>query len=150
MEQISPYLSFAIVVIAICAVVLTAVIYWIAKNLISGSNSLTKLLETVDYNVQATVDKLQQSVSDVNKITEEASKQSERVEGLVSDVSSITDDVSHITSDARETINMVNNTVVPILANVHAVVAGAKKAFETWNEIGEQAKAGDSKESGVN
>jgi len=71
-------------VLAASGVLLALTVYWVARSLISGSASIKKLIETIDYNVHTSVDMLQRSISDINAITQRAGDQMEHVESIVS------------------------------------------------------------------
>jgi len=116
-------------------VLVTVILFWVARNLISGSASLKKLIETIDYNVNTTVDMLQRSIADVNTITERANGQMDRIEEVM-------ENVQHLSGDARSSMHMIDETVSPILSNAHSVVAGGRKAVDTWNDIGAAEGAG--------
>ncbi len=128
--------NIAVILIAICAVLTTAILFWVARSLIDGSASLKKLLETVNENVERTVAELRKSIEDINEITEKAGGQMERVEEIVKDV-------RHAAGDARSILHATDETVVPIVSNMKSISAGLRKAVETWNDMGEQRESCD-------
>jgi methyl-accepting chemotaxis protein len=123
--------NIAVILIAVCAVLTTAILFWVARSLIDGSTSLKKLLETVSENVERTVAELRKSIEDINEITEKAGGQMDRVEDIVKDV-------RHAAGDARSILHATDQTVVPIVSNMKSVSAGLMKAVETWNDMGER------------
>ena len=126
---------FSIVTIAISSVLVTAILYWVARSLISSSGSLKKLIEDVNVNIGGTVEMLQKSIIDVNEITRRVGDQMDRVEKIVGNAGDITEDL-------KTSADMINRTIVPTLGNLHAVAAGARKAVDTWNEYGTERQAG--------
>ncbi|MFA6448263.1 MAG: hypothetical protein WCX65_02245 [bacterium] len=148
-NQTLGYINVMLTVIAICGVALAVTIYWVAKSLISGTASLKKLIETVDYNVHTSVDMIQRSITDINTITQKASDQMERIEAIITDA-------HQIGVDARTSMSMIESTLVPTLVSLHAISAGLRKGLDTWREgspdgsyrkteaAGEPESAGDS------
>lgn len=125
----SAYFSVAVIVIAVCAVCITVILYWVASSLIAGTNSLKKLIETVDYNVHETVDALQQSITDVNKITEQAGEEMQRLDQILKDF-------QNIARDGSSSMRLIDETLAPSLINLKSISAGLRKAVETWNDSG--------------
>jgi hypothetical protein len=123
------YFMVSVVAIAVCAIIVTAILYWVASSLIAGSNSLRKLVETIDYNVHETVDLLQHSIKDISEITERASNQMEKIEHITTDVQSVA-------RDASSSMHMLETTLVPTLINLRSLTGGIRKSVETWNEAG--------------
>ncbi|HOX27811.1 MAG TPA: hypothetical protein PLQ76_01510 [bacterium] len=133
-ENGSVYFNIAVFVIAVCAVCVTAILYWVARNLILGSGSLKKLIETVDYNVHTIVDMLQKSIDDINGITQRAGEQMDKVSEIMEDAHQTAEDARQVAADAKSTMHMIETTVVPTLISVKSISAGLKKGLETWRE----------------
>jgi hypothetical protein len=121
------YINIMLTVIAICGIALAVTIYWVAKSLISGTASLKKLIETVDYNVNTSMDKIQRSITDINVITQKAGDQMERIEAIITDA-------HQIGQDARSSMTMIESTLVPALVSLQAFSAGLRKGLDTWRE----------------
>jgi hypothetical protein len=129
------YINLMLTVIAVCGVALAATIYWVARSLISGSASLKKLIETVDYNVHTSVDMIQRSINDINVITQKASDEMDEIEAIISDG-------RQIGKDMRSSMSMIETTLVPALISLHALSAGLKKGLDTWRENNPDSAAG--------
>lgn len=123
------YMNVVLTIIALCGIALALTIFWVAKSLISGSASIKKLVETIDYNVHTSMDMIQRSINDVNLITQRAAEQMERIEAIITDA-------HEIAKDARSSMSMIESTVVPSLIGLHAATAGIRKGLETWRELG--------------
>jgi hypothetical protein len=132
------YINFALTIIAVCGVALAATIYWVARSLISGTTSLKKLIETVDYNVHTSVDMIQRSINDINVITQKASDQMEQIEAIINDG-------RQIGKDMRSSMAMIESTLVPALISLHALSAGLKRGLDTWRENNPEAGGGGHK-----
>ena len=129
------YINLMLTVIAVCGVALAVTIYWVARSLISGTASLKKLIETVDYNVHTSVDMIQRSINDINVITQKASDEMENIEAII-------DDGRQIGKDMRSAMSMIETTLVPALISLHALSAGLKKGLDTWRESNPDSDAG--------
>jgi len=127
-QQSLAYINVMLTVLAASGVLLALTVYWVARSLISGSASIKKLIETIDYNVHTSVDMLQRSISDINAITQRAGDQMEHVESIVSDA-------QQVARDARVSMRLIEETLVPVLTNLHAISAGLRKGLDTWREM---------------
>ncbi len=133
-QQSLAYINVMLTVLAASGVFLALTVYWVARSLISGSASIKKLIETIDYNVHTSVDMLQRSISDINAITQRAGDQMEHVESIVSDA-------QQVARDARVSMRLIEETLVPVLTNLHAISAGLRKGLDTWREMNPDVNA---------
>ncbi len=131
MGNVSNYLSLALIVLAVCAVAITAILFHVARHLTSSTASLKTLIDTVDVNIRETVTMVQTSIDDVNTITKTTSGQMEKVE-------EIAENVRLTSGNIRTTMHVIEKTAVPLLGNFHAISAGLRKAIETWNDYGKE------------
>ena len=129
----------AVLVIAGSSVTITVILYWIARNLISSSHSLEKLIESVKVNVNVTIEMLQKSIGDINRLTSDANGKMEKLDAII-------DNVEELTADVKSATDMINRTVTPSLGNIQALSAGMRKAVETWNEYGDNKVDNNEKE----
>ncbi len=132
-QQSLSYINVMLTILAVSGVFLAMTVYWVARSLISGAVSIRKLIETVDYNVHTSVDMLQRSIGDINLITQRVGDQMERVESIVGDA-------QQVARDARVSMRLIEETLVPVLTNLHAISAGLRKGLETWREMNPEAR----------
>jgi len=118
-----------LLIIAASGVSIAGILYWVAKHLITSTNSLNELIKSVHENMTVTVEMMQKSIKDFNEITDKLNTQMEKLDSIVENARVASDDV-------RTSTNMINRTVTPTLGNLHAISAGMKKALDTWNEYG--------------
>ena len=134
--EIPLVVTVSLCVIALSSIAVAIVFMFLVKALIANTESLKMLIDHLDGRLDTAMDSVQQSINDVNKITERVNDQMDRVENIVQNV-------QHTTKDARTSVHMVNATVVPMLANMHGIMGGIKKGVDVWRESGAPPQAGE-------
>ena len=119
--------SLSIIVIALSSVALAVIFWFLIKALVRNTESLRTLIGHVDTRLDTAMVSVQKSIEDINHITGQVNQQMDRVEQIV-------DHIEQTTRDARTSMRMVNNTVVPMLANAHGIMGGIRKGIDTWND----------------
>ena len=125
MMELTTLASIALIVIACAGIVISVAFIFLVKALVQNTESLRTLVGHLDQNINTAMDSVHKSIQDVKVITDRISRQMDRVESIV-------DNIDGATRDARHSVHMVNTTVVPMLANVHGIMAGIRKGVDTW------------------
>lgn len=123
--ELTTVAQIALIIIACASILISVVFIFLVKALLKNTEAITSAVSRLDRSLGLAMDSVQKSVEDVNVITRRVSEQMDRVESIV-------DNIDNATRDARHSVHMVNSTVVPMLANVHGLMAGVRKGVETW------------------
>jgi uncharacterized protein YoxC len=115
----------ALIIIACASIVIAIGFVFLVKALLQNTQVIQSAVSHLDKNLNQALESVQKSINDVNVITKRVSEQMDRVDSIVGNIETAT-------GDARHSVHMVNSTVVPMLANLHGVMAGVKKGVDTW------------------
>jgi uncharacterized protein YoxC len=121
--------SLSLVVIAFSSIGIAVIFSFLARALMANTEAIQKLVDHLDARLDTALQSVQKSIEDVNGITQRVNMQMDRVESIVQNIESTT-------KDARTSVHMVNQTVVPMLANMHGIMGGIRKGIDTWNSTG--------------
>ena len=127
-------------IIALSFLFIAYTFYWIARALSYSTHSIKNLIDEVDVRLKKNMNDLNQSIGDINQITQ-------RVSGQMDKVDTIVENIEHVTNDARTSVHLVESTIVPVFSNLYSLIAGVRKGVEVWR--GGRAEAHDQGEHGA-